>query len=51
MDNLSFSQFTLGIDSVIIEYFDNKEDQAEKKTVPKNCYTNKTDKTVLNYFM
>ena len=40
MDNLSFSQFSLGMDSVIIEYFDNKADQAGEKTVPKNCYAN-----------
>ena len=46
MDNLSFGQFAIGMDSLIIEYFDSKADQTGEKTVPKNCYTNPFDMTI-----
>lgn len=43
IDNLSFGQLSLGMDSLIIEYFDSKSDQSGEKTVPKNCFANPFD--------
>ena len=40
IDGLSFGQFSLGMDSAIIEFFDSRTDQTGEKTVPKNCYAN-----------
>ena len=46
IDGMSYSQISLGIDSIIIEYFDSKSDQTGEKTVPKNCYPNPYDPCV-----
>ena len=46
IDNLSFGQIALGMDSVIIEYYDSKSDQTGEKTVPKNCYANPFDMSI-----
>ena len=40
IDNLRFNCFSLGSDSIIIEYWDTKADKTGEKTSPKNCYAN-----------
>ena len=46
IDNLQFNCFSLGTDSIIIEYWDTKKDKAGENTSPKNCYTNPFDWTI-----
>ena len=46
IDGLSFGQFSLGMDSVVIEFYDTKSDQTGEKTVPKNCFANPFDMEV-----
>ena len=43
IDNMTFSQMSLGKDSMIIKYDDSKTDQTGEKTSPKNCYPNPFD--------
>ena len=43
IDGLSFGQFSLGMDSTVIEFYDSKSFQTGEKTVPKNCYSNPFD--------
>ena len=40
IDGLTFGQFSIGIDSIIIDFFDSKCDQTGEKTVPQNCSAN-----------
>ena len=40
IDELTFSQLSLGKDSLIVKYCNTKMDQAGEKTSPKNCYSN-----------
>ena len=43
IDDLTFGQFKVGKDSIVIEYDDSKADQTGEKTTPKNCYPNPFD--------
>ena len=43
IDNLPFNCFSIGKDSIIIEYWDTKRDKKGEKTSPKNCYANPYD--------
>ena len=43
INNLTFNCFSLGKDSIIIEYWDTKQDKKGEKTSPKNCYANPYD--------
>ena len=43
IDNVTFSQMSLGKDSIVIKYDDSKADQTGEKTSPKNCYPNPID--------
>ena len=43
IDNLRFNCFSLGTDSIVIEYWDTKKDQKGKNTSPKHCYANPFD--------
>ena len=43
IDNLTFNCFSLGKDSIVIEYWDTKKDKKGEKTSPKNCYANPFD--------
>ena len=43
IDDLTFGQFKIGKDSIVIEYDDTKKDPTGEKTTPKNCYPNPFD--------
>ena len=40
IDGLTFGEFSIGMDSIISDFFDSKCDQTGEKTVPKNCFAN-----------
>ena len=46
IDDITFSQCSLGNDSLVIKYFDSKSDQTGERTSPKNCYANPFDYSV-----
>lgn len=46
IDELTFKMFSMGTDSIRVQYFKTKKDQTGEKTTPKNCYCNPFDFTI-----
>jgi hypothetical protein len=46
IDELTFKMFSMGTDSIRVQYFQTKKDQTGEKTTPKNCYCNPFDFTI-----